>query len=253
MGPTAVCGCGRIWDTELASNFRVIRFDQPRQGLSGPAPPGRTNTEQELRIIAALMSHLDVERFFLVGTSSAGVAAAAYSADHPEQVRGLILANVAVGAFKPPAMQRPLVFRLLLAVDPWLKGWRPSAFWQQVLIANFFEPAKVRPEWAREWADLNNRAQRMPPPTFKSTPMAEFDRSTNDIARIIVPTLLLWSDHDHELPLETVARRGLALLGSADKQLKVVRQCGHMMPLECGTESARNALVFFERIVAAGG
>ncbi len=240
------------WDAELARQFRVIRFDRPRMGLSGSASAGRTDTEHELRAIAALTSQLGVERFFLVGTSSAGIAAAAYAADHPQRVQGLILANIAVGAFKPPAGQRPAMFRLLLAVDPWLKGWRSPAFWRQVLVANFYQPAAVTPALAREWADLNNRAQRMPPATVTSTPMAQFDRTVRDLARITVPTLLLWSDHDHELPVETVGQRGLSTLGAADKQLQVVSDCGHMMPIECGTESARAARVFLERIVDSG-
>ncbi len=64
---------------------------------------------------------------------------------------------------------------------------------------NFHQPAKVTDELAQEWADLNNRAQRMK-----------------------VPTLLLWSDHDHELPLETMGRGGLERLGSEDKKLEVI-------------------------------
>lgn len=241
------------WDRELGSHYRVIRFDRPRMGLSGASPAGRTDTEQELQIIDELTRHLGVERFFLVGTSSAGVAAAAYAADHPQQIRGLLLANVAVGAFKPATVQRPLLFRVLLAIDPWLKGWRSAAFWQQVLAANFYEAASVKPELAREWADLNNRAQRMPPSTQLASLMAAFERTISDLRRITVPTLLLWSEHDHELPLETTGRRGFALLAAVDKQLEVVQDCGHMMPLECGVESASNARRFFERVVAVGG
>ncbi|MBK6598317.1 MAG: alpha/beta hydrolase [Proteobacteria bacterium] len=111
----------------------------------------------------------------------------------------------------------------------------------------------MKPELAREWADLNNRAQRMPPSTQLASLMAAFKRTISDLRRITVPTLLLWSEHDHELPLETTGRRGFALLAAVDKQLEVVQDCGHMMPLECGVESASNARRFFERVVAVGG
>lgn len=240
------------WTAQLTPRYRVIRFDRPRMGLSGPAPAGRTGTEQELRIIAALTERLGVERFFLVATSSAGASAAAYAADHPQQVSGLILANIAVGAFTPNDARRSRTLKFLRAIDPLFKGWRPPEFWRQVLLENFFDQSKVTPELAREWTDLNNRAQRMPPATSMANPMAAFDQTVDDLARMSVPTLLLWSDHDHELPLETTGRRGLELLGSADKQLQVVTGCGHMMPLECGAASAPRALAFFDRIVAAG-
>jgi pimeloyl-ACP methyl ester carboxylesterase len=240
------------WAAQLTPRYRVIRFDRPRMGLSGPSPAGRTGTEQEVRIIAALTNKLGVERFFLVGTSSAGASAAAYAADHPEQVRGLILANIAVGAFTPNDAQRTRTLKFLRAVDPVFKGWRPQEFWRQVLLENFFDKSRVTPELAREWTDLNSRAQRMPPATGMANPMAAFDQTVNDLARMSVPTLLLWSDHDHELPLETTGRRGLRLLGSRDKELQVVANCGHMMPLECGAASAPRALAFFDRILAAG-
>ena len=65
-----------------------------------------------------------------------------------------------------------------------------------------------------------------------------------------VPTLLLWSDHDHERPVEIVGHYGLELLSSADKSLEVVASCGHILPLDCGTSSVPNALAFFDRIAA---
>jgi pimeloyl-ACP methyl ester carboxylesterase len=240
------------WAAQLTPHYRVIRFDRPRMGLSGPSPAGRTGTEQELRIIAALTNKLGVERFFLVATSSAGASAAAYAADHPEQVRGLILANIAVGAFTPNNVQRSRTLKFLLAIDPVFKGWRPQEFWRQVLLENFFDKSRVTPELAREWTDLNSRARRMRPASSMANPMAAFDQTVIDLERMSVPTLLLWSDHDHELPLETTGRRGLELLGSRDKELRVIANCGHMMPLECGATSAPRARAFFDRIVAAG-
>ena len=244
-------GSLRMWDdwADLFSNrFRVLRFDRPRMGLSGPAPAGRSGSDQELRIIAVLTRKLGIDRFFLVATSSAGVSAATYAAEHPQQVLGLVLANIAVGAFNPSPAERPPMFRFLLSVDPWFKGWRPKEFWRQVLLANFHEPGKVTAELAREWTELNNRAQRMPPAPRRPDPMAAFDRTAEDLERMSVPTLLLWSDHDHELPVETVGRRGLEILGSADKALEVVENCGHMMPLECGVQSADVAARFFDRV-----
>ncbi len=241
------------WAALLSKRYRVIRFDRPRMGLSGPSQTGRTGSEQEIRIITALTNKLGVGRFFLVATSSAGVSGAGYAADHPQQVRGLILANIAVGAFTTNSAQRSGTLKLLRAIGPVFNGWRPQEFWRQVLLENFFDKTRVTPQLAREWTDLNNRAQRMPPAVGLSNPMAAFDQTVNDLARMTVPTLLLWSDHDHELPLESTGRRGLKLLGSMDKELQVVTNCGHMMPLECGAASAPFAVAFFDRIVAAGG
>ena len=257
QGPAVVLvhgtfGSLRNWDEwveALSPRYRVIRFDRPRMGLSGPAPAGRAGNEQELRIIAALRKTLGLERFFLVATSSAGMAGTAYAASHPEQVGGLILSNIAVGPYTGHS-ERSATLRFLLAIDPWLKGWRSQEFWRQVLLINFENDEKVTDDLAREWSELNNRVQRMPPATYQD-PALRSKQTIENLRRMSVPTLLLWSDNDHERPAEIVGRYGLEVLASADKDLEIVADCGHIMPLDCGSDSARNAMTFFDRLTAA--
>ena len=120
---------------------------------------------------------------------------------------------------------------------------RFTEFWRQVLLINLENDEKVTEDLAREWSDLNNRAQRMPPPALGNR--AELSQRTIEgLGRMSVPTLLLWSDNDHERPVEIVGRYGYELLGSPDKGLEIVANCGHILPLDCGSESARNALRF---------
>ncbi len=236
------------WVEALNPRYRVIRFDRPRMGLSGPAPAGRTGSEQELSIISALTKKLGVKRFFLVATSSAGGAGTAYAASHPERVRGLILSNIAVGSYQGRS-ERSATLRLLLAMDPWLNGWRSQEFWRQVLLINLENDEKVTDDLAREWSELNNRAQRMPPANFQS--LDERSKQTIEgLKRMSVPTLLLWSDNDHERPVEIVGQYGLEVLASVDKSLEIVAGCGHIMPLDCGSDSARHAMTFFDRLTA---
>ena len=237
------------WVEALSPRYRVIRFDRPRMGLSGPAPTGRTGSEQELRIIDALTERLGVERFFIAVTSSAGVSGVAYAAGNPQRVRGLILSNIAVGPYTGRS-ERPATLRFLLWTDPWLNGWRSTEFWRQVLLINLENDGKVTEDLAREWSQLNNRTQRMPSPTFGNRDELT-ERTIEGLGRMSMPTLLLWSDNDHERPVEIVGRYGYELLGSADKSLEIVADCGHIMPLDCGSESARNALAFFDRLNAA--
>ncbi len=237
------------WVEALTPRYRVIRFDRPRMGLSGPAPGGRTGSEQEIRVIDVLTEKLGVERFFLAVTSSAGVSGTAYATDHPQRIRGLILSNIAVGSYTGRP-ERPATMRFLLAMDSWLNGWRSTEFWRQVLLINLENDEKVTEDLAREWSELNNRAQRMPPPTPGNR--AELSQRTIEgLGRMSVPTLLLWSDNDHERPMEIVGSYGYELLGSPDKGLEIVANCGHILPLDCGSESARNALAFFDRLTAA--
>ena len=43
----------------------------------------------------------------------------------------------------------------------------------------------------------------------------------------------------------------MAFLGSQDKSLVIIPRCEHMMPLDCGPESAAAAVAFIDRISAA--
>jgi pimeloyl-ACP methyl ester carboxylesterase len=241
------------WAKSLSTRYRVIRFDRPPMGLSGPDPSGHYDVGREMQVIAGLTAKLGVQRFFLVATSSGGVSGAGYAAAHPQQIRGLILSNVAVGAVKMDLDHQSPQLKRVLRIDPIFKGWHRQEFWRQIMFANFYDPVKVTPQIVREWTELNNRAQRMPPAADSVSMRVDLERTPRDLPRIVAPTLLLWSADDHEVTLANEAQKALALLGSQDKSLVVVPHCGHMMLLECGAQSLPHATAFFDRIVAGGG
>ena len=86
------------WVTALGGRYRVIRFDRPPYGLSGPDPKGRYGAEREVEIIEALTDRLGIDTFYLAATSSGGVSATQYAAKHPERIKGLVFSNIAVRA-----------------------------------------------------------------------------------------------------------------------------------------------------------
>ena len=240
----------RDWVEVLKVDHRVIRFDRPGMGLSGPSPDARYDGEAEAELIGALADQLVLKRFALAGTSSSGEGVAHFAALHPERVSALILANVAAGPIKPTPNHFPFWFRATLAVDSLFKGWHTPLFWRGILEANYADTAKVTPELVAEWTALNNRAQgwtRKPWPggvPFAGTPA--------DLAALKMPVLLLWSDRDPEVPLERDGRQAKALVASPDKTLEVISHCGHMLPLECGPQSAAAARSFLTRVSGGG-
>ena len=239
------------WVDALKSRYRVIRFDRPGMGLSGPSPDARYDGDAEAVLIGKLADRLALPKFSLVASSSSGEGAAHFAAIHPERIESLILANIAAGPLVPRPQHHPLWFRAVLAVDPLFNGWHSEGLWRGVLKANFHDPAKVTPALVREWTELNNRTQgwpRKPWPGGKP-----FAGSPADLAAIKAPVLLLWSDRDPETPVEDDGRRALALLPSADKALVTVSRCGHMMPIECGPQSAAQAAAFFDRVLGKPG
>lgn len=233
------------WAKELARRYRVIRFDRPGMGLSGPQPQGRYDGEAEAALIDTVARQMKLPPFVLIGTSSAGEGVAHFAAQHPKALRALVLANIAAGPLKPDPHLTPW-FKAVLAFDAMLGGHHIPAFWGGILRMNYADPARVSSELVREWTQLNNRAQGWP---HHFGPKPPFSGTPQDLAAITTPTLVLWSDRDPEVPLSKDGRQVLERLGSRDKSLAVVRDCGHMMPIECPAPSLMYVSVFLRRVL----
>jgi pimeloyl-ACP methyl ester carboxylesterase len=60
------------WVRQLAATRRLIRFDLPGFGLTGPAPDGDYRVERYVRVVAALLARLGVELADFAGNSLGG-------------------------------------------------------------------------------------------------------------------------------------------------------------------------------------
>jgi len=235
------------WVRTLSRKYRVIRFDRPSMGLSGPNPSGEYSVEREIHVIDAITRSLGAERFVLVATSSGGAAGVGFAAEHPGRVTGLILNNIAVPPFEPNTSDRPPELKAALAADLPLGGYHRPEYWRQVLRYNFVDKGKVTTEMVAQWTDMNNRRPAMPRSPNNPNPLREFDRTGNDLARISAPSLVIWSAEDHDTPL-AMGEKVLPLLASTDKTFVVIPRCGHMMPMECGGEGLALAEPFLARV-----
>jgi pimeloyl-ACP methyl ester carboxylesterase len=234
----------------LRHRYRVIRYDQPPAGLSGTVPAGFNGTMDEF--LHRFLQRLEVGPAIFLGTSSGGIIAYRYAANHPEMVRALILSNVPpsapvdnAGAARraPEAMQRKLA-ACTKAGEP-----RDEACWRVFLEFNFVRPRDVTTALVREYTDFNRRedAQR-----FSSmTPLMRDDVQVRDLlSRVRAPTLLLWGEQDFVLPpatMQTMADR----LTAAPVETRLLQGVSHYPPLEAPRAVTAAVLSFLERLRAA--
>jgi len=82
----------------LADRFTVIAPDMPSFGDSGPSSKGyeKRFIAEELR---ELVHRLGFTQILLVGQDMGGLVAFAYAADHPQEVRKLVLVETLVPGF----------------------------------------------------------------------------------------------------------------------------------------------------------
>jgi len=181
------------WDQlteELVNDHRVIRFDFPNVGLSGPEtkepPGGKFNLiERNVEVLSGLVDELGLDQFALVSTSSGGSVGFRYASRFPERVSRLVLINSA--GMPRTARTDPNRAR------PETAQWddmpvRPREFWEFSVNQNFPSDADA-PDWFVDLAyDLNRRAE--------TTPVSKYFFETGDpqtiLSGIEAPTLILW-------------------------------------------------------------
>ena len=80
----------RGWIKELASDFRLIRYDERGNGLSDWNTP-EISLDAFVDDLACVVDAAGVERFDLLGISQGAAVAIAYSLKYPERVRRMVL------------------------------------------------------------------------------------------------------------------------------------------------------------------
>ncbi|BBP60622.1 alpha/beta fold hydrolase [Pseudomonas sp. St316] len=113
QGPVVLLGSSYLWDHAmwtpqievLSQHYRVITLDLWGHGQSGRLPEGMTSLDDLARQALALMDHLDVDCFNLVGLSVGGMWGARLALAAPERVQSLVLMDTYVGVEPEPTRQ----------------------------------------------------------------------------------------------------------------------------------------------------
>jgi pimeloyl-ACP methyl ester carboxylesterase len=226
------------WVRQLAGTRRLIRFDLPGFGLTGPAPDGDYRVERYVAVVAALLDRLDVERADFAGNSLGGRTALSFALAHPERVRKLILVDA--GGFEqttPPMLFRlahtPILNRLLLYLTPrflvrrnlqWVYG--DSSRLTDAAVDRY--QAMVRRAGNR--AAMLARLRGSPDP-----------RLADRLGELKLPVLIQWGELDRWIPLSSA--HGF-LRGIAGAELRVYPGAGHVPMEEIPEATARDADAF---------
>ncbi|MEO5732508.1 MAG: alpha/beta hydrolase [Rubrivivax sp.] len=194
------------WAQVLKSQRRVISFDLPGFGLTGPFsgryPPNDYSDSAYVRFVLDLMDTLAVPRAVIVGHSMGGEIAWQLAAQAPQRVAALVLVDAVGPAFTPQSV--PIGFRLarvpgLSRITEWLL---PRSVIAEGLQDVYGDPSKVTPELIDRHFELllreGNRHALGLRLQQQRLDGAEVDR----IAALTLPTLILWGSRDRLVPPE---------------------------------------------------
>ena len=213
------------WSAALQSKRRVVRFDLPGFGLTGPSPDGAYTMESYVRFVTALLDKLGVQRCVLAGNSLGGNVAWETALALPERVEKLILVDAA--GYPLQSTSVPIGFRV--ARIPVLKQLLRFILARSVVessVRNVYgDPARVTPELVDRYYELTlregNRAALVQ--RFKQAPATEASAAT--IKALKLPTLILWGGRDRLIPPDNAARFHREIAGS---EVMVFDALGHV-------------------------
>jgi pimeloyl-ACP methyl ester carboxylesterase/DNA-binding CsgD family transcriptional regulator len=80
----------RAFYAPLAGHRTVVQYDRPGCGLSD-AWPGRQNLDVSVDVLRAVVDHLELDRFDLLGISEGGAVSLAFAARYPARVGRLVV------------------------------------------------------------------------------------------------------------------------------------------------------------------
>jgi pimeloyl-ACP methyl ester carboxylesterase len=212
------------WVNGLKNEHRVIRFDMPGFGLTGPSPENNYTIENYSRIVIALLDHLQVDHCILAGNSLGGHVAWTTAVLHPGRVERLILIDASGYPYQVQSV--PIGFKIArIPVLNWLmEEVLPRGIVENSVKNVYGNPSLVTPELVDRYFDLITRAgnRKALVERFRQTQPGSLVRQ---IPELKLPTLILWGGQDRLIPPDIGNRFHKEIVGS-----KLVRfnELGHV-------------------------
>jgi pimeloyl-ACP methyl ester carboxylesterase len=228
------------WATALARQYRVVRYDLPGFGLTGPDPTGDYSDARGIAVLAALMDRLGIPRASLIGNSLGGKLAWQFAAAHPGRVDKLVL--ISPDGFASPGFdygrkpEVPWMMRLLPYV-------LPAPMLRMSLAPAYGDPAHLAPATLDRYADM------MRAPGVRAAMLARMGQvMLHDPAPVLrtiaAPTLLLWGEKDGMIPFSNSADY---LRDMPHATLAALPGLGHVPFEEAPAESLAPVLAFLAK------
>lgn len=242
-----ICSSLHTWDgwvRELKQHYRIIRFDLPGFGLTGPVPKKFHDPDRGIKLMDQLVQTFKLEHFYLAGNSLGGFLSWKYALKYPHKVTRLILVDPAGYNQKFPWLVelscQPLI-------RPFAKIMMPRIFFD-IAIGGFLgiggvygDKTLLTPEIKQRYFDMSMRKGNRG--SYLDIFMEMRKRNANEnigeqIPQIKTPLLVMWGAEDRWIPIQNFAKWTLDL---PDAAFIAYEGAGHTPMEELPRQTARDA------------
>ncbi|HEV2563151.1 MAG TPA: alpha/beta hydrolase [Rhizomicrobium sp.] len=229
------------WAKRLSDTFRVVSVDMPGHGLTGAVPNGDYSQGGMVKFTKEFADKIGLTKFAIGGNSMGGGIAARFAEEYPGSVTHLILVDaggmkVQQGEKIPLAFQiarTPVLNNVMLYITPRsivVEGLNDAIIHKEIINDKMID----------EYWDFARMAD------TRAASLKRFsipwDTYVQDhTGAIHVPTLILWGEEDHLIPVEAAHEFNKVIAGS---KLITYPDTGHIPQEEVADKSAADVRAF---------
>lgn len=188
------------WTEALSGDYRIVRFDLPGFGLTGPAADADYSIRRYARFVVRMLDELGIERAALGGNSLGGQIAWETAFLAPERVSALILGNAAGYPFDPMSM--PIGFRLasMPLLEPFTVRFLPRSMIRASVENVYGDPGQITEDLIDRYYDITRRAGNRAALIRRFEAGVSSPDAASRLATLEQPALILWGGKDRLIP-----------------------------------------------------
>ena len=236
----------RTWDRvapEFLDRYRVIRYDLPPNGLSGPVSDEAVNRMEPADLAAGLLDHVGAGQVTCVGVSSGGTTCMYLAATYPNRVNRLIMSNSPSDPVTTDHVNHPPEFKA--ALEEFVEtGFESENFINLFLDFYNGDPQRISEQTRREYFDFNRRVKE-PNPIAMIGLVADHEKTRKAMASVRAPALLIWGGRD-ALLIPAAAGTLASYLENTQVSTVFMPDVGHYPPLESPIRFAKIVAAYIE-------
>ena len=196
------------WDAcaeALKKQYRVVRFDMPPFGLSGPVRDQqgrlvRMNQALYREIVLGVMNAMGIDKATLIGNSMGGLLSWDMAAEHPDRVEAIVLSDAVGFTQRLPIYVRLFTFKALNLLAPYSL---PTPVLEMAIRDVYGDKSRIKPAMIQLYLDLFMQKANRSGIGKMIHVLSDMSFGNERLKNICCPALVVWGEQDRWVPISS--------------------------------------------------